>query len=182
MQTLLRKYSEYAVLCKNSCIILQILYQFTYLQYAEKFADIFTPIFYCEYIRLFNKLDICRNKQKEKNMTSEYQKTQQKIQEISKENEDKELRRLVNLSQKNIPIAIFLSIFIPFGAYIYTKRFLPFVLFMLGGFVFLSVFSSEAEEPKYFENAVIYGAVVASADNGIAISRARQRLKDLSRS
>jgi hypothetical protein len=115
-------------------------------------------------------------------MTSDYKNMKAKIEEISKDNEEQELRRTVNLSQKNMPVAILLSIFIPFAGYIYTRRFLPFILFMLGGFVFVSIVSSnETEEQKYFENSAIYGAVVATIDNGTAISRARQRLKDLSK-
>jgi hypothetical protein len=108
-----------------------------------------------------------------------------KIQQINDQIEDKKLIQMVNLSKRSLPITIILSIFFPIGGYIYTRRWLPFIGFMLGGFLLASVVYASENDQQKADNMTgnlcfLYGAVVAPLDNGKAISRARERLSDLS--
>jgi NhaP-type Na+/H+ or K+/H+ antiporter len=111
--------------------------------------------------------------------------TQNKIQAINEQIEAEKLSKVVKLSQRNLPIAIILSAIVPIGGYIYTRRWLSFLGFMLGVFALsVAVYATEPEEDKaasmVYTLSLLYGAVVAPIDNGRAIARARERVSDLS--
>ena len=108
-----------------------------------------------------------------------------KIQAINEQIEAEKLGKVVKLSQRNLSIAIILSAIFPIGGYIYTRRWLSFLGFMLGGFALsVAVCATEPEEDKaasmIYTLSLLYGSVVAPIDNGRAIGRARERVSDLS--
>ena len=111
--------------------------------------------------------------------------TQNKIQAINEQIEAEKLSKVVKLSQRNLPIAIILSAIVPIGGYAYTRRWLSFLGFMLGGFaisVAVHVVEPEPEKANVMAGSlwILYGSVVAPIDNGRAIARARERVSDLS--
>jgi hypothetical protein len=60
--------------------------------------------------------------------------TQNKIQAINEQIEAEKLGEVVKLSQRNLSAAIILSAIFPISGYVYTRRWLSFLGFMLGGF------------------------------------------------
>ena len=111
--------------------------------------------------------------------------TQNKIQAINEQIEAEKLSKVVKLSQRNLSIAIILSAIVPIGGYAYTRRWLSFLGFMLGGFaLYIAVHAVEPEQEKANSMAgtlwILYGSIVAPIDNARAISRARERVNDLS--
>jgi hypothetical protein len=111
--------------------------------------------------------------------------TQNKIQAINEQIEAEKLGEVVKLSQRNLSVAIILSAIFPIGGYIYTRRWLSFLGFMLGAFALsMAVYTIEPEQEKADKMAytlcMLYGSIVAPIDNARAISRARERVNDLS--
>ena len=102
-----------------------------------------------------------------------------KVKEVREQLESEELTKLVKLSERDMTTTIILSIFLPLGGYIYTRRWLPLLWFFCGGF-FVSALVSASEPGEKFLVTSLYGAIVAPVDNGKAIARARERVKDLS--
>ncbi len=107
------------------------------------------------------------------------------IQAINEQIEAEKLAKVVKLSQRNIGAAIILSAILPMGGYIYTRRWLSFLGFMLGGFALsVAVYATEPEQDKAASMAwtfcSLYGSIVAPIDNARAIARARERVSDLS--
>lgn len=81
--------------------------------------------------------------------------------QIKEKEEEKELEKIVKLSQKKIGWVIFWSILFPIGAYIYTGRWKVFFVFLgslmlLGGFV--GVLSENEEEA--FNNGYSIGRIL----------------------
>ena len=111
--------------------------------------------------------------------------TQNKIQAINEQIEAEKLGEVVKLSQRNLSAAIILSAIFPIGGYVYTRRWLSFLGFMLGGFALsMAVYTIEPEHEKAdamaYTLCMLYGSIVAPMDNGRAIGRARERVNDLS--
>ncbi|MEK0179241.1 MAG: hypothetical protein EAZ78_24455 [Oscillatoriales cyanobacterium] len=111
--------------------------------------------------------------------------TQNKIQAINEQIEAEKLGKVVKLSQRNIGAAIILSGILPIGGYVYTRRWLSFLGFMLGGFALsMAVYTIEPEREKADSMAytlcALYCSIVSPIDNARAISRARERVTDLS--
>jgi len=111
--------------------------------------------------------------------------TQNKIQAINEQIEAEKLGEVVKLSQRNLSVAIILSAIFPISGYVYTRRWLSFLGFMLGGFaICVAVNVVEPEQQKADKMAwtlcSLYGSIVAPIDNARAISRARERVNDLS--
>ncbi len=82
-------------------------------------------------------------------------------------------------------VAVILSFFLPIGGYIYTRRWLPLLWFMLGGLLIGVTVSASEPDPDEaagmaWNLSLIYGSIVAPLDNGQAIARSRQRISDLS--
>ncbi len=102
-----------------------------------------------------------------------------KVEEVREELESEKLTKLVKLSERDMTATIILSILLPIGGYIYTRRWLPLLWFCCGGFL-VSGLVSTSEPDEQFLIVSLYGAVVAPIDNGKAIARARERVKDLS--
>jgi len=110
---------------------------------------------------------------------------QNKIQAINEQIESEKLGKIVKLSQRNLWAAIILSAIFPIGGYIYTRRWLSFLGFMLGGVALsIAVHAVEPEQEKADSMAwtlcSLYGSIVAPIDNARAIARARERVSDLS--
>jgi NhaP-type Na+/H+ or K+/H+ antiporter len=108
-----------------------------------------------------------------------------KIQAIKKQIEAEKLGQVVKLSQRNLLVTIILSAILPMGGYIYTRRWLSLLGFMLGGFALsVAVHAIEPEQEKAGAMAgslcMLYGSIVAPIDNARAIARARERVTDLS--
>lgn len=113
------------------------------------------------------------------------QATKTQIEQLNEEIESQKLAQVVKLSKRSMAVAVLLSCLFPIGGYIYTRRWLPLLWFMLGGFligVTVSVSEPDPDEAAgmAFNLSVIYGAIVAPLDNGQAIARSRQRVSDLS--
>lgn len=111
--------------------------------------------------------------------------TKNKIQAINEQIEAEKLSKVVKLSQRNLSLAIILCAIFFIGSYIYTRRWLSFLGFMLGGFALsVAVYAVEPEQEKADSMAltlcVLYGTIVAPIDNARAIARARERVSDLS--
>ena len=106
------------------------------------------------------------------------------IQAINEQIEAEKLAKVVKLSQRNIGAAIILSAILPMGGYIYTRRGLSFLGFMLGGLALsVAVYAIEPEQQKadsVWTFCALYGSIVAPIDNARAIGRARERVSDLS--
>lgn len=117
--------------------------------------------------------------------TSNNNTQKEQVQEINEQIAKDKLSKVVKLSHRNMTGTIIISFFLPITGYIYTRRWLPFLWFMLGGFLISGVVAaSEPEEDKAGELAwtlcAFYGAIVAPIDNGQAIARAREKVSDLS--
>lgn len=107
------------------------------------------------------------------------------IQAINEQIEAEKLGKVVKLSQRNLWAAIALSVIFPIGGYVYTRRWLSFLAFILGGFTLsVAIHVTEPEQDKAASMAwtlcSLYGSIVAPIDNARAIARARERLNDLS--
>ena len=108
-----------------------------------------------------------------------------KIQALEEQIKADKLGKVVKLSQRNLWAAIALSAIFPIGGYAYTRRWLSFMGFMLGGFALsVAVHAVEPEQKKAesmaFTLCMLYGSVVAPIDNARGIARARERVTDLS--
>lgn len=111
--------------------------------------------------------------------------TQNKIQAINEQIEAEKLGKVVKLSQRNLWAAIILSGILPIGGYVYTRRWLSFLGLMLGGAALsIAVHAIEPEREKADSMAYtlcgLCGSIFAPIDNARAISRARERVTDLS--
>jgi hypothetical protein len=93
------------------------------------------------------------------------------------------LSQIVKLSQLNTSAAMLLSAIFPIGGYIYTRRWLSSLGFLLGGLaVFITVYATEPEQQKadsVWTFCALYGSIVAPIDNARAIARARERVSHL---
>ncbi|MDJ1168968.1 hypothetical protein PMG71_05975 [Roseofilum sp. BLCC_M154] len=108
-----------------------------------------------------------------------------KIETIHAELEAQKLTQMVKLSEKSLWATIALGIVFPIGGYIYTRRWLSGLGFMLGGMgLAIAVYAVEPDQyradPMAFTLCSLYGAIVSPLDNSRAISRARERVSDLS--
>jgi hypothetical protein len=99
--------------------------------------------------------------------------------------EDKEanevLDKTIKLSRKAIWIAIVLSLIFPLGGYIYTARWKAFLI-LLGACAFTGGVGSKNTE-EAFKNGQAIGSIIgpiaATIDNGLAINRAKKKIKEL---
>ncbi|MEK0178443.1 hypothetical protein [Microcoleus anatoxicus] len=96
----------------------------------------------------------------------------------------KKTSEIVKLSQLNTSVAMLLSAIFPIGGYIYTRRWLSCLGFLLGGLaVFTTVYATEPEQDKtnsmVWTFCALYGSTVAPIDNARAIVRARKRVSHL---
>ena len=93
------------------------------------------------------------------------------------------LSQIVKLSQLNTSAAMLLSAIFPIGGYVYTRRGLSFLGFMLGGLALsVAVYAIEPEQQKadsVWTFCALYGSIVAPIDNARAIARARERVSHL---
>ena len=94
------------------------------------------------------------------------------------------LSQIVKLSQLNTSAAMLLSAIFPIGGYIYTRRWLSSLGFLLGGLaVFTTVYTTELEQDKtdsmIWTFSALYRSIVAPIDNARAIVRARERVSHL---
>lgn len=106
-----------------------------------------------------------------------------KIQAINEQIESEKLAEIVKLSRRNIYTAIILSFLVPIGGYMYARRWLPLLGFLLGGFALTIALSAIEPEQDGSDTLVLwflYGSIVAPFDNARAIARARERVSDLS--
>ncbi|ACB00967.1 MULTISPECIES: hypothetical protein [Cyanophyceae] len=92
---------------------------------------------------------------------------------------------LDRLARKKIWVVVLWALFVPIGAYAYTRRWKAFFitfacLAALGGFI--GVASEDVEEAiaNAFALGSIAGPLAAGVDNGVAISRARENKPDWS--
>lgn len=108
------------------------------------------------------------------------------IEELEAGIQAKENIRTLELSKKNIPTAVILSILFPIGAYIYTKRWKAFgILFSaLMGIAFVIILASGNKWSQKQEDDTgvflsIIAAIVAPIDNASAIRRAKEKIEEL---
>jgi hypothetical protein len=107
----------------------------------------------------------------------------QQVIDINAQCKQEELARLVKLSKRSVGAAAGLSFLFPIGGYIYTRRWLPLLWFVLG--VFTLSFGITASQPTEEDigdtmlGLSILSGIAASVDNGRAIARSRERLKDM---
>jgi len=93
----------------------------------------------------------------------------------------KKSSEIVQMSQLNTSVVMLLSAIFPIGGYIYTRRWLSSLGFMLGGLaVFITVYATEPEQDKtdsmVWTFCALYGSTVAPIDNARAIARARKKV------
>ena len=106
-----------------------------------------------------------------------------KTQAINGQIKAKKKSEIVKLSQLNTSAAMLLSAIFPIGGYIYTRRWLSCLGFLLGGLaVFTTVYATEPEQDKtdsmVWTFCALYGSTVAPIDNARAIARARERVSN----
>ena len=107
-----------------------------------------------------------------------------KTQAINRQIKAKKTSEIVKLSQLNTSATMLLSAIFPIGGYIYTRRWLSSLAFLLGGLaVFITVYATEPEQDKtdsmVWTFCALYGSTVAPIDNARAIARARKRASNL---
>jgi hypothetical protein len=90
---------------------------------------------------------------------------------------DAEIRRTYALSQKSQGVAIFLSILLAFGAYLYTRRWKALMIF-LGWCLFIGVLFSD-EEGEVSLPGLFLASTWAAVENCSAIQRAREEIERL---
>jgi hypothetical protein len=105
--------------------------------------------------------------------------TKNKINSINEQIESDKLANMVKLSQQNLGLAIILSVVFPIGGYVYTRRGLSFLGFILGGVALsIAVHAIEPQQQKADSMAwtfcSLYGSIVAPIDNGRAIACSRK--------
>lgn len=112
-------------------------------------------------------------------MSTDKESLQQRASQIEQEKEE---LRVFKLSNKSMPLAIVISFLLPIGGYIYTGRWKAF--FILFGSAFLVnclIILGSNNEKDGFQNAItfssILGTIIAPIDNGLAINRAKEKLK-----
>jgi len=106
-----------------------------------------------------------------------------RLQELKNQEETKELDNLIKLSNRNILIAVLLSIIIPIGGYIYTKRWKAFLIllgsgFLVGTAIGLTEKDSDKVAEKAFSVGSLIGSIAAPIDNGLAIWKAKKKLEE----
>ncbi|ANV85867.1 hypothetical protein AWQ21_15155 (plasmid) [Picosynechococcus sp. PCC 7003] len=92
---------------------------------------------------------------------------------------------LEKLAQKKIWVVVLWALFIPLGAYVYTRRWKAFwVTFACLGTLGFVIGAGSEDPEEAFANAFAVGSVVTplvvGIDNGMAISRARENKPDWS--
>ncbi|NJM00468.1 MAG: hypothetical protein HC924_17540 [Synechococcaceae cyanobacterium SM2_3_2] len=98
--------------------------------------------------------------------------------EEQQKQQDKELRRIYNLSQRDYWLAILLGFIFPIGGYLYTRRGKAFALFFLS-LTLIAMFIPEDPDEDFFSPSMplmIIAGAVAAADNANAIRWAREQV------
>ncbi|TYQ30287.1 MULTISPECIES: hypothetical protein [unclassified Pseudanabaena] len=108
---------------------------------------------------------------------------QKQLENLEQTKNEKEFKQVYNLSQKNITIAVIISLLLPAGGYGYTRRWQPFLILigvaMLLGIVMVSLDNSKDQKKRLFNAAALMGTIIAPIDNGLAIARAKKKIEDL---
>ena len=98
--------------------------------------------------------------------------------EEQQKQQDKELRRIYNLSQRDYWLAILLGLIFPIGGYLYTRRGKAFALFFLSLTLIAMFIPADPDEDLFSPSMplVIIAGAVAAADNANAIRWAREQI------
>lgn len=115
-------------------------------------------------------------------MSPDKESLQQRASQIEQEQEQ---LRLVKLSNKSIILAVIISLLIPIGGYIYTGRWKP-MFILLGSLTVLNtliLMGSRNEREGFasaFSTSAILSTIIAPIDNGSAIKRAKDKIRQVS--
>ena len=106
-----------------------------------------------------------------------------RLEEIARQSQDRELTKNYNLSQKNMAIAVILSLLFPFVGYIYTARWraLSILFGVIVGIIAIGINNTndEREIDKLTTFCGVLAAIVAPIDNAISIQIARDKINNI---
>lgn len=108
------------------------------------------------------------------------------IQIAEQKHAETELEKAIKLSQKAIWTAVILSLFIPITGYIYTRRWKTMLIVfscLIGAGVAIGASSrnEEGTRANSFVFSSIMSPIIATIDNGVAVYKAKKRIKQLSK-
>ena len=114
-------------------------------------------------------------------MKDNYDIINAKVRAIEEKEARYALRKTVKISRKKIWLAVVISIISPLGGYLYTARWKAFLIFTCAFVLMIGTGSKNEEEAfkKGVKLGLIIGPIAASLDNGLAISRARKKIREL---
>lgn len=109
----------------------------------------------------------------------------QYIDSINDKEERKRAENIVRLSRLNIVVAVLISLVIPIGGYIYTRRWKPLLWFLLGITLIVVLMDVSSHDKKdiiarFYSMLAILGKLIAPLDNALAIFIAKKHLQELS--
>ncbi len=110
---------------------------------------------------------------------------QQYIDSINDQEERKRAENIVRLSRLNIVVVVLISLVIPIGGYIYTRRWKPLLWFLLSITLIVVLMDISSHDKKdviarFYSMLAIIGKLVAPLDNTLAIFIAKKHLQELS--
>jgi hypothetical protein len=111
---------------------------------------------------------------------------QKKIEELEQHFQNQEIANTLKLSRKNIGTAVFISILLPIGGYIYTGRWkaLGITFSSLVAVLTLCILAQGNRLTEKFEDdltasAAVILSIIVPIDNASAIKRARKKIEEL---